>query len=95
MGIKLYSTFRDAGLPAPVLRVEAILGGGDDTCDLVNWAAGLLTTLLPTMQRSGTIGVADISQETLVERMTNEIAANGSVIMRHLEVGAWCRVPAP
>lgn len=95
MGIKLYSTFQAAGLPAPVIRVEAILGGGEDTYDLVNWVAGLLNTLLPAMQRLGIVSAADVSPETLVERMTNEIAAKNSVIMRHLEVGAWCRVPAP
>jgi hypothetical protein len=36
MGIKLYSTFQAAGLPAPVIRVEAILRGGEDTYHLVN-----------------------------------------------------------
>lgn len=92
---KLYSTFRAAGLPAPVMRVEAIVGGGERAYDLINWAAGVLATLLPEMQRLGIVRAADVSLETLVERMTNEIGASGSVIMRHLEVGAWCRVPAP
>ena len=92
MGIKLYSTFLAAGLPAPVMRVEAILRGGADSYDLANWLAGLVATLLPLMERFGIASAADLGLQTLAERMTDEIVANASVVMRHLEVGAWCRV---
>ena len=94
MGIKLYSTFLAAGLPAPALRVDAVLGGGANSHDLVNWAADLVGTLLPAMQRLGIAAPETVAPETLAERMSNEIAASGSVVMRHLEVGAWSRRPA-
>ena len=91
MGSKLFSTFLAVGLPPPEVRVEAILRGGANSYDLVNWIVGLVGTLLPSMERLGIVGAADVDLETLAARMTDEIVANASVVMRHLEVGAWCR----
>ena len=92
MGFKLYSTFLASGLPAPVIRAEAIVRGPANSSDLVNWLADLVGTLLPSMQRLGIVSAADIDLKTLVQQMTHEIVRNASVVMRHLEVGAWCRV---
>ena len=91
MGGKLFSTFLAVGLPPPEVRVEAILRGGANSYDLVNWIVGLVGTLLPSMERLGIVAAADVDLETLAARMTDEIVANASVVMRHLEVGAWCR----
>jgi SAM-dependent methyltransferase len=55
MGIKLYPTFLAAGLPPPEVRVEAILRGGANSDDLVNWIVGLIGTILPSMERLGIV----------------------------------------
>jgi len=78
--------------PPPVMRVEAIVRGGADSRNLVTWLAGLIGTLLASMERFGIASVSDVGLETLAHRMTDEIVANASVVMRHLEVGAWSRV---
>ena len=63
-----------------------------DSYDLVNWIVGIVGTLRPSMEQ---LGIAvDVDLETLAARTTEEIVANASVVMRHLEVGAWCRVPS-
>src|SRR5262249_3005297 len=53
MGIKLYSTFLAAGLAAPSLRVEAVVGGGAAGSDALRLVADLAETLSPVIRRLG------------------------------------------
>ncbi|HEY6088733.1 MAG TPA: methyltransferase domain-containing protein [Gemmatimonadaceae bacterium] len=93
MGIKLHSTFVAAGLPAPRMRLEALLGGGANGSDCTSLVAQLVGTLLPEMERLGVATAADVGLETLAERMSKEAFVNSSVILGHWQIGAWCRVP--
>jgi SAM-dependent methyltransferase len=92
MGMKLHSTFVAAGLPAPSMRLEAVIGGGAAREGPLIVAAELARTLLPDMERLGVATAAEVGIETLAERMRNEAAASGSVVARHSEIGAWSRV---
>jgi len=92
MGTKLPTAFVAAGLPPPRMRLEALIGGGANSSDVVRLVADLVATLLPEMERLGVATGADAGLETLVERMRNEASASSSVIVGHYQVGAWCRV---
>ena len=92
-GSKLYTAFRRAGLPPPVMRLEAIIGGPDDPSGAVE---GLLETifpasLVPTLERHGVATAAEIGVDTLVTRMRAEITALGSVVVSRSEIGVWSR----
>src|SRR5258706_2075804 len=78
MGSKLYSAFKRAGLPAPVMRLEAIVGGADDPSSAV---ADLLATVFPasvvsTLERHGVAQSADIDAATLPDRMSAQIPSS-------------------
>src|SRR5579875_502969 len=78
-GSKLYAAFRRAGLPPPVMRLEAIIGGPDDPSGAVE---DLLETIfpvsmVPTLEHHGVATSAEIDAGTLVTRMRAEIAALG------------------
>jgi hypothetical protein len=91
MGTKLHSTFVAAGLPAPSMRLEALVGGGANSLALLQLLAELVATLLPEMERLGVTTAADVGVETLFERMRNEAIATSSVIFGHYQIGAWSR----
>jgi hypothetical protein len=92
MGIKLYWTFGTAGLPAPSMRVGAVVGGGVNAADCLKLVTDLVETLLPAMERLGVVTAADIDIETLSERISREVISSDSVIVARMEIGAWTRV---
>jgi SAM-dependent methyltransferase len=91
MGIKLYPTFIAAGLPAPRMRLESVIGGGADSSDQVHLEMDLFDSLVTEMERLGVATVAELQPETLPERVLAEVVASGSVIVGRSEIGAWCR----
>jgi SAM-dependent methyltransferase len=92
MGIKLHSTFVAAGLPAPSMRLGAVVGGGVNSADCLGLVTDLVETLLPDMGRLGVATAADIGVDTLSERITREVISSDSVVVGRLEIGAWSRV---
>jgi SAM-dependent methyltransferase len=92
MGAKLHSTFVTAGLPAPSMRLEAVIGGGGNSADAVQLIAGLVGTTSVDMERLGVATAAEIGFDTLAERMSAEAIANDSVLVGYSQIGAWSRV---
>lgn len=93
MGTKLCSAFEQAGLPTPVMRLEAVIGGADDP---TNRVADLLATIFPAalgpvLEKNHIVTEAAISVQTLEARLTRELKRLGSVIVGRSEVGAWTR----
>ena len=92
MGMKLYSTFIDAGLPAPHMRLEAIIGGGAHGLAPLRMYADVISSFSVEIERLGIATADEIDIETLFDRMSTEAVALGSVIVRHSEIGAWTAV---
>jgi ubiquinone/menaquinone biosynthesis C-methylase UbiE len=92
MGIKLHSTFVAAGLPAPSMRLGAVVGGGANSADCLELVTDLVETLLAHMERLGVATAADIGVDTLSERITHEVISSDNVIVGRSEIGAWSRV---
>jgi ubiquinone/menaquinone biosynthesis C-methylase UbiE len=86
MGPALPRIFQGAGLPAPSVHVETLLGAEP-------WMAGVLQSLRPQ------IGGLNLSYEalgdldTLPERLQAEVAASNAVTPLPLIFGAWARRP--
>jgi SAM-dependent methyltransferase len=89
MGAKLHSTFIAAGLAAPTMRLEALLGSGEQASRRLQLFADLARTLLPAAERLGVGPAADIDLEALLETMSDEVRANGCLVVGHFQVGAW------
>jgi 2-polyprenyl-3-methyl-5-hydroxy-6-metoxy-1,4-benzoquinol methylase len=92
MGVKLHETFIAAGLPAPSMRLNAIIGGEKGGSEWMHQIAELVSTLLPAMEQLGVTTAAEVDIETLADRLHGDLAAGGGIIVGRSEIGAWSRV---
>ena len=92
MGAKLHSTFVAAGLPAPTMRLEALVGGGERASGPLQLMAAIARSVLPAAQRLGVAAAAGLDPETLFERMSNEVQAKNSFVMGLFQIGAWSQL---
>jgi SAM-dependent methyltransferase len=90
MGMRLLTTFVDAGLPAPQVRMDGIVASGDDWAG-AGWTAENVRTLLPALERFGMATTAEIDIETLEARLRSELVAGGGVVCPMVQCGAWTR----
>ena len=91
MGVALHRDFQDAGLPAPTMRVETLLGNASD---FALWIYDLLRSLRPQIERHNISleGLGDF--ETLAARLEAEVTQSRSVVPYVTLVGAWSRKAA-
>jgi hypothetical protein len=91
MELILYRTFQDAGLPAPVMRLEVPIG---DDPNIVQYAFDLFSTLLPRMRQYelplGELGDIE-TLRTRLEEERAEVRRFGSTVGL---VSAWSRKPS-
>jgi ubiquinone/menaquinone biosynthesis C-methylase UbiE len=92
MGSKLHATFVSAGLPAPSMRLESLIGGGSQGADCLYLVAELVATLLPKMEQLGIATATEMESGTLAKRMIDEAVERNSVIFGHWQIAAWSRV---
>ena len=91
MGDKLDAVFRAAGLSAPAMHLESVIGGANGGQDWAHQTFELLVTMCPEVTARGVASELEIKITGLEQRMQHEIEA-GSVIVGRSEVGAWSHV---
>ena len=91
MGTKLYTTFLQAGLPAPNMIATFPVVGGPTSPGYEHLVQGL-RSLLPLIERRGIANIEEIGIDTLVERLRADAVANDRVIFMSRVVGAWARL---
>jgi ubiquinone/menaquinone biosynthesis C-methylase UbiE len=92
MGTALYQAFLGAGLPAPTMGIQAIVGGKDSDHNGADLIANLAITMAPVMEEHGVTTIDNLAPATLQARMLAEMDANASVIIGRFEVGAWAHL---
>jgi ubiquinone/menaquinone biosynthesis C-methylase UbiE len=92
MGSRLYSTFRQAGLPAPEMLSGGRVEGGADSA-IFEWVAGTVRSLLPMIEKTGVATKDEVGIETLAERLRAAVVEKKAVVHAPLLVGAWARKP--
>lgn len=90
MGMQLYSTFLQAGLPAPQLRYEAAIGAGPDWPGY-EWWAETVRVFLPLSVKLGMTTEEEIDVDTLAERLREETVSHEGTARTPLMVSAWVR----
>lgn len=87
MGLELYQAFVDAGLPAPTMHLDTMLG---DAPEVTRWVSDLIQSMLPKMRAHGvsTEELGDLS--TLAARQHAEIETARTVVPNIGIVSAWC-----
>ena len=91
MGVTLHRKFQDAGLPAPVMRMEVLLGAEPD---FTLWIYDLLCSLAPQIDKHNVSLEALGDFETLPARLQAEVTESRTVVPYVPIVGAWSRKPA-
>ena len=92
LGLQLYRVFLAAGLPGPLMRVDALIGGGPQ-CPLFEVVAELIKSLLPVMEKLKIASAAEVGISTLAQRMRDEVVALNGVVVSAGFIGAWSRKP--
>ena len=90
MGLKLFRTFVDAGLPSPQLRLDAPLGGGPDWPGYA-YLAATFGSLLPFLEGLGVVTSDQVDLETLPDQLRDEIVGQTGVQLLPPLIGAWSR----
>jgi hypothetical protein len=90
MGFHLYSTFLDAGLPAPQLYGEANILAGPEWANY-DWPAETIRSLLPLILKFGLTTAEEIDIDTLAERIRNEALAYRLTVRGPDNTFAWTR----
>lgn len=90
MGLALYRTFQQAGLPAPTLQMEIPVG---DNPAAALWIFDLFCTLLPQMQQFNLSPEGLGNVDTLLERIQSEVARSKNPVPCVALIGAWSRRP--
>jgi ubiquinone/menaquinone biosynthesis C-methylase UbiE len=92
MGLKLFSTFLAAGLPAPRMIMGAKVEGGPDSY-VYEYLTQIVRNLLPMTEKLGVASQDEVQIETLAQRMRDEaVASEGLVVVPPL-IGAWSQKP--
>lgn len=88
MGLSLHRIYQEAGLPAPTMRVEMLLG---DDPEFTRWIFDLFCTVRLQSQNLG-LSLEKLGDlETFPDRMQAEVAAANTVVPWVALVGAWSR----
>jgi SAM-dependent methyltransferase len=91
LGLELYPVFLAAGLPAPTLRMDAMIGGSSEfPYELL---VGAIQSLVPVMEKLKIATAADVELSTLEERMRDEVFRNKGIVVSPGLIGAWSRKP--
>lgn len=90
-GLRLPAIFREAGLPAPVTRLDAVVDGRAESL-LYRYVAESVASMLPAARRLGIDGFDEVLARALADRLRAEVAESGGVLMNWPVVAAWSRV---
>jgi tRNA A58 N-methylase Trm61 len=92
MGLRLRSTFLDAGLGEPELAAHAVLAG-DTIPALCRYWADSLRSVAPVAARLGIAGISEADASRWEGAMQRELSAPGAVMAAPLVITAWCTRP--
>ena len=92
LGLEMHSLFVDCGLPAPRMRMDALVSGEGDS-PVYKLLAEAVRSLAPTLEKSNIASAAQVKIDTLADRMRTEVSAKRAITMSYGLVGAWARKP--
>ncbi|NUR30110.1 MAG: methyltransferase domain-containing protein [Catenulispora sp.] len=89
LGVRLGSVLRSAGLDPAVLGMQVYVSPEDGARAI----AGVVTTLLPLIEKTGVATVDEVGPATLGDRLAAALTEAGSASIYPTLVGAWARKP--
>ena len=92
MGLDLYRTFVDAGLPEPSLQYSAPLGG-PETWIGYQFIVNAFRSILPLLERFEIATAEEVDLDTLAQRLRAEVVASKRPLMLPPHITAWAQLP--
>ena len=92
MGLDLYSTFVDAGLPEPSLQYTAPVGG-PETWIGYQFIAAAFRSILPLLERFEIATAEEVDLDTLAQRLRAEVIASKRPLILPPHITAWAQLP--
>jgi len=92
LGLEMHSLFVDCGLPAPKMRVDALLSGSGDS-PVYQLLTEAVRSLVPTLEKFNIVSAAQVQIDSLADRMRQEVVAKQGIAMSYGLVGAWATKP--
>jgi hypothetical protein len=90
MGLALYRTFQEAGMPAPTMSLEVPLGSDPV---FIRWIYDVLCSLRPQIERLN-LSIEKLGDfEELPRRLQSEVEGSKAVVSWMGMVGAWSHKP--
>jgi hypothetical protein len=90
MGLKLFATFRRAGLPGPEMLLGSRVEGGPDS-PAYGLLAQTLRSLLPMIERYGIASAEEVMVDSFADRLRAQVTSAGAILAGPFLVGAWTR----
>jgi len=88
LGPGLWAVLQAAGLqPSGMIGVQPHFGPDDP--DGAAILAGIVTTVLPLIERLGVTTAAEVGADTLQQRLSDELAASAAVFAHPMLISAW------
>ena len=89
LGLELHQVFLAAGLPAPSLRMDALIGGASQfPFEIV---AATVESMLPMLEQLNIASAREVDCATLAQRMREEVLQTKGVALSPGLIGAWSR----
>ena len=92
MSARLHRAFLDAGLPSPTMRLQTMMGDAVSAREWLRAMADIAIVALPAMEQHGVATSGDVGSATIADRLVQEIASGGGIVIGRAEIGAWSRV---
>ena len=92
MGLDLYSTFVDAGLPEPSLQYTAPVGG-PETWIGYQFIAAAFRSIIPLLERFEIATAEEVDLDTLAQRLRAEVVASKRPLILPPHITAWAQLP--
>ena len=90
LGLEMHSLFLDSGLPAPDMRMDAIVSGAAES-PVYQLLAEAVRSLVPTLQKLNIASPEEVQIDSLSDRIREEVVASRAVAVSYGLVGAWAR----
>jgi SAM-dependent methyltransferase len=89
IGGRLYPLIRGAGFPAPTVRQDVLVGGGEAILPIYEHCSEMIRSLLPRMEQFGIATAEDVQVDTLADRLRRATDATESQVAYLPAIGAW------
>jgi protein-L-isoaspartate O-methyltransferase len=93
LGLEMHSLFLDSDLPAPSMRLDAVVSGEAES-PVYELLAEAVRSLVPTLLKLNIASPAHVQIDSLADRIREEVVARRAVVVSYGLVGAWASKPA-